>query len=382
MTVIYEPYLTDVNGTNKQLLTGYTSLQWARGVNVIGNFSITFPAEQFDPDLYEEDRRVELWRYTDTQKPSLLRVFFLKKMSQSFRGGYDITTIGGPDSNDLLRRRNILYFAGSPYGKFVGPADDSMVNFVNYNLGANADIDSIHSSTRNITAKGFSVAASAGLGPTLSKQASWQDKLLTVLQSLSVSSVRLTAPDYLVAGEYPIYFDVVNPSPATFEFRTYAGQVGQDRTLGSDPLVLSAEASTLDNILFERDATQEISLAVVGGRGRQNGRAVDWDRDLGRVNASPFGLQEGFRNSFNNLMDDSTYLEAESYKGLWAGRPRLLFSANIVNSALNDFGSAWGFGDRVIAEFKRQRYACLVASVGATFQAGKETIQARLHYEG
>lgn len=365
MTISYELILADQLGKDIATLDLFESLEWSRRVNGVGAFTAVFARDNFDRDLFDKDRRLQIWRKPDDSDPQLLMVGFLRRLRRRSSGGKRIVIISGPDSNYLLSGRSVASDSGLPGSDKSGPADDVMKEYVDDAMGAAA------SSDRILTSGGFSVQADQGLAPTLNKSAP-RLKLLRTLQELARSSAN--------AGTI-LRFDVVNPIPSTFEFRTYINQRGLDRTHpdGSNPIQLSEESGTLSNPDLDQDWHDEVTFVYGGGQGQGAERKIVTAEDTARSASSIFGRREGWYNGSNYSI--TAALQSATDAALVEGRPERHFSADIIDTKGNRFGKDWSFGDRVTALFDTEQIDVEVTSVrGKVSSDGKETITARLEH--
>lgn len=363
MPISYELMLTDQRGNELAVLDLFESLQWSRRVNGVGEFYVTFARDNFDRALFDVDRRLQITRKPQGAKEQLLMVGFLRLLDRDIQGGKRTIAIGGPDGNYHLTGRIVASDSKLPGSDKSGPADDVMKDYVNDALGALASADRI------LTSEGFSVQADLGLAPTLNKSAP-RLMLLRTLQELARSSAN--------AGTI-LRFDVVYPTPSTFEFQTFINQRGLDRTSGRNSVELSVENGTLDNVSLRQDWRDEVTYVYGGGQGESSTRVIKTAEDTARSGRSIFGRREGWYDGSNYSIEAA--LQSATNAALEAGKPKRHFSGEIVDTEDNRFGKDWGLGDRVIALFDTERINVEITSVKGTVNSdGKETITARLEH--
>lgn len=367
MATVYEVYLDDQKGNRIKLLTGWSTLEWGREVNDVGAFTLTFPEEQFDRDLWWGlDRRVEIWRKPQDGVLQLGMVGFCRYLERGhLRKDERYVTIKGPDANDLLPRRIVAFAAGSSQAEKSGYAGDVMKEFVTENLGASAGTG------RDITDYGFSVQVDTNDGYSSVNKAASRKNLLKVLQDVAEISYN--------QGN-PIYFDVVHPTPSTFQFRTYADQRGQDRTYpdGHNPILLAAELGNLRTPKLAQDWRKEGTYGYGGGQGEGAEREIVEISDTTRANASVFNRREFFFQG--SLHKTTARLQDATRARLRDLRPVRKFTGEIVEVENTRFGKDFGFGDKLTALFDDEQYDVMVAAFVAKVTDDGETVTAKLEY--
>lgn len=361
--VVYELWLNTPDGDRLTQLSNFSSIQWLRSLNAIGAFSVDFPASDFDPLLYKKDRILEIWRIPETSPPQPIMMGFLRKKRRWQIGAGRYIRIGGVDQVDLLKRRIIDADAGSAGASKSGTADDVMKAYVTEALGSTAGVG------RDMTANGFSIQGNTGLGPSITKAASRRN-LLVVLQELSALAARKGTR---------VFFDVSAPAPTQFEFRTYKGQRGIDRTAGINPVVFSTDNDSLIDPSLDEDATEEITFAYAGGTGLQTDRAIQTDEDTVRSGAGPFGRREGFINLSSQAPSPTMLLDGAK-QAVRDGRPLIMLNARFQSTDELQYGIHFNFGDKVYAAFDEEQFACDIRTVSATFSQGKESLGGELSY--
>jgi hypothetical protein len=365
MATLYEVWLADDAGNRFQLVDTFEYLTWARTLNTVGAFAIRFAAAQFTRSWFALNRRVEIWRQPQGGHKYLILVGFMRYLERGMEGSNSYIVVGGPDALDLLSTRIIDAYSDTAGADKVGTADDVMKEYVRENLGASA------ASGRDITGDGFSVQADLSDGPAV-QWAAARHNLLRVCRDLGEAAYQLSTP---------IYFDIVHPTPSTFEFRTYVNQRGMDRTTGQpNAVTLSPEDETLANPVLVQDWTGEQTYIYALGQSTGGTRAVEEVSDNTRLNVAKFNRREGIADG----RDYGTAAELQDLgrRQLRAMRPLRLFSGDIVDKDGNRLGLNWDFGDKISASYGGELYDMMITSVGARFDGRGETVESRLDYLG
>jgi len=370
----YEFWLTTDAGVRIQLLDETLWLAAGRQVNNIGSFSMGLP-NTFDTDLVKPDRMVQVWRAPQGGRLALWRVYFVRWWRWETQDSDEVFTIGGPDCNDLLRRRIVAAYSASSQARKTDYADDMMKEAVSEALLDSAD-PTPSAGTR--VWGDLSVQADLEDGPTLTKSFAWRRLLLPsgggVLPSIAQAARE--------AGT-EVFFDVVpddvGSAGITFEFRTYTGQPGRDVTgLG---VLFDQERGNLKDPFLEYDYTEEVNYVYAAGQGTQDDRNVQQVYDAGRYLASKWGRCEGFADARNEASDDG--VREAGRAGLEAGRPRRRFGGIPLDTRGTRFGRDWDIGYKVRARYRGQEFDAIVWAVTISVdEDGREDIQARLEYEG
>lgn len=304
----------------------------------VGVLELTVPLS-FNPAFLLEDARLLPMRSINGRAPyhDNGAVYLLRYVDK----GPETTLMRGYHASHLLSRRSILYAAGSTYtSKAAAAADDQIKAFVNENMlagivGADrdgvetyADVSAYLTKQANL-AQGASVAMSAA-----------RRLLLDVASDLANASA--TAGTYLT-------FEIIAPSEGTLELRTYATQRGVDRRAGTaNPIILSALRGSLTNAHVITDYTAAKTFVSAGGQGEQTTRLIGTAFDATSAGNSPFGRNELFRDSPNVSTQAAVDDEADSQ--LYASRPVVVISGNLIETPALTRGIEYDLGDIVTAE--------------------------------
>lgn len=365
----YEVWLDDAAGNRQHLLTTWQELTWARRLNAVGAFTLKFAAGEFPRSWFALDNRVEVWRRPAEGVLDLLLVGFCRYLEQGTQGNDAYLVLGGPDANDLLARRIIAYAAGSAGASKSGYADDIAKKFVSENLGVAAPVSGL-GVVRNMTSLGFTVAADLSAGyNVLYKDASRQEVLKTV-QEICTASANLGSR---------LYFDVVSPTPDTFEFRTFPNQRGIDHRYptSNDPVMLSAELGNLLSPVLVQDWRNEATYCYAAGKGQGPLRSVVELQAAARILQSVWNVRETLFDGSN--FEDAALTPAGEGR-LRELRPARKFSALMVDTAGFRYGRDVNLGDLVTAIYDGEQYDCEIAAAGATMSADGEKLTVRLEY--
>ena len=348
-------------------------VNWVRTENDIGWFAIWLPGN-FPPDMIDVDRLIEFWRQPDGGENQLVFVGFLRKWNWTEKSdGVELLTISGPDPIDLLNRRIIAFAANESQSSKTAPADDMIKAIVRENAAELAPVTEAGRPRRYPEAN-FSVAANLSNAPSLTRKFAWR-QMLTVLQELAETSTNLGTP---------LFFDCVPTTlHAQFEFRTWTTLMGADRSISGRiaPTVFSVEAGNMIDPDLTEDWSEEWNYVWGGGQGERLDRVIDPEKDLPRIfRGGPWGKREIFQDA----REEDTILGVanKAFERMQAERPRLLFTAKLLDTPTSRYGIDWKYGDKVTARYKGKEFEGRIRTVRYQLDnEGVENIDARLEVE-
>lgn len=358
-------FLHDPNGNRLADLNEAESFELVRVENSVGAVTITLPYAAVPYSFIKRDGIITLERGLDGRPPALFteQIYFITGRRRLLnRDGSQYAIITAEDANTLLRRRHVLYAAGSAQASRSGKAGDVMRAIVRDNLGTSA------TASRQVASLG--IGGDLGDGATVGKDFAWRN-VLQVLQELAQASI--------AAGTY-ISFDIVctgapGAGSVGLEFRTYAGQRGNDHRYPSGaagPVLLGPDFGTLDGADYSEDFSAEANAVTALGSGEGSARATATATDTTRSGASPFALCETTVEARNSTAAGG--VQAEANARLRAALPVRTFTAKVVDTAGVRFGLEYGFGDLVTAQAFGASFDCRLAGVRVRYTKAGESI--------
>ena len=374
MTTTYECRICDPFG---QLLAsvsnfvdsptgGGAALGYCLNVGNVGALRLTLPAT-FDSSLLLLDGRIGVWRSINRRPPALdgETVFFIRTWEYTD----DTTTVTAYSANHLLSRRIVDYFAGTSYSlKSAVAAGNQIKAFVSENMLAGivgADRQGVE--TQADLSAYLTNQANLGDGQSIAMQCAWRN-LMDVAREIADAST--------FAGTYLAY-DIVAPTESTLQLRTYATVRGVDhRASSGDPVILSPESGNLANCRLIIDRADEVTFAVAGGGNTQSNRLIATSIDTARVAESPFNRIERFGDYTN--ITDPTALQDIADAMVRAGRPRIEFTADVVETDGATRGIDYDYGDMLTATFRSQQYDCRLDVIEVAVGGGGQYSRAKI----
>ena len=369
--IAYQIWLCNSSGTRQQLFNekSIVSMRLARGLNTVGALELVLPAT-FPFSTIQPDSMIEMYRTAQSGITELVTEtrWLTVDYVRSLVGGvktYKLTCYSGMD---LLTRANVLYPAGdTTYTSLNAAADDVMKTVVTQNLGSG-----VTDSTRKLYNPPLCIQANATAGATVAKDFAKQN-LFTLCQSLADSSA--------TAGK-PIYFDVVwNSAVSSFEFRTYANQRGSDLSSGANMVQFSPYRENIRDVSVEYDYRTDSNYVYVAGQDTGAARSFQVRYDAARIGVSPYGKREYFQDARQIPLGAATEvasLQAEGDSVLRANRPMKIFAGTLFNLPTCEFGTHWHWGDRVLASWDADTFACAINALTIELSGGKEVISGTL----
>ncbi len=360
----YEIWLTNDRGTRLALLDDCETLEYVLNAGDVGGCAVTIPGDR-ERSLFVADRKIEIWRKPSGGRLTMERAYLLRGITrQTDENGVKRYVLEGVDGNDLLRRRIVAYSVGSTEARKMAAADDMIKALARENMSTAAT-----STDRAYNANYFTVEANASLGPSIVKAFSRRD-VLGVCQELSEASGQSTGPQ--------TYFDVMSPTPATYELRTYVDQIGVDHRFpsGINPVLIGLEYGNLNQPEIVEDYSREVNVVYSGGQNEAADRVIYEAEDTARSYRSIWARSESFANAIAN--EDTTGVQDEAFSALAAGKPTLRFRGQIVDSPGTIYGIHWRWGDRVTAIYGGQSWDATVNQVRVRHDGEREEIESQV----
>lgn len=367
----YEVRVADPFGVNLTTIANFTddggaALEYVLNVGQVGVLTLTAPAS-VNPDVFKKDGRVSVWRTIAGRRPAMdgEAVFLIRKIEYTVNS----TRVTAYHANSLLARRIVAYAAGTAYtSKSATAADNLIKTIVSENFGSGISAANRDGAETQADVSAYlSIAANLSTGASIAK-AFTRRRVADVIRELCDAST--TAGTYLAA-------EIVAPTEATLELRTYTGQRGIDhRATSGQPVILSVERGNLENPQLVLDWTDEVTFAIAGGQGEGTNRLIATASDSARMGESPFGRIEDFVDMSN--VADATQLQDDADAAVRNGRRRIRFSGLLIDTPATTRGIHYDIGDIATAEFRGQQYDVRLDVIRVNISSGKVTQSVQL----
>lgn len=374
MSSSYEFWLTDDAGRRIALLDKFAFVTYSRTVNGYGAIQLGIPYEYIRtrvPQLFRPDWRIDVWRSPGVGFP-LRRdaVFILRKMAAYERTTDHVIIIEyyGRSPIDILRRQTVS--GESSFWDKTDFADDMMKEIVQEWFPDLAG--PLGSVPYKIDAAGtgfdptgeFTVDSDYSLGPTITMNL-FGRVVLDVLKDIKSTTFFMNRDDPV--NNNKIYFDV-EAAPGIengfgFQFRTYAGGRGTDRSEGS--LIFSTENGNIKDPVYYEDRLDEYNqIAVLTSPG---GSASSTDRLLSRWNLC-YMKQNGDQATADRLLHEN--------------RADIAMNCTFLNTPGSDlqprslYGVDWDLGDILPVHFvgKRMNVEVVIVHVSINDEGSENVI--------
>ena len=370
MAGTWEFWLTNDQGERLFNLSPVSQCSMIRVASGIGQVTMQL-GRAFDTSILHPGNRdymIQAWRAPEGGSSSLFRVFFLRRWrmwrDQNSRLGVEI---GGPDINDLMRRRMVVNYEGTDEANKNDAADNVMKEYVDEQCVNDASDPAPSSGDRQIP--DYSIEVSVGLAANFRYAGSWLP-LIDVLKDVSDGSR---------ANDVEVFWDIVTLNvgpPIEFQLVTKLDQLGQDRTATA---IFDDARGNLQQPEFRYDASEEINYVYVSGDGAAELMESQQVFDTERINVSRYNRCEG--PGYAGYSGEDTVIEDSGLSELRNGEPIEEFTSYISDQDSMRFGIDWNFGDKVTAKFLDRTYETIVRKVVITLDGnGREDVQARLEY--
>lgn len=383
MATEYSVWLCD--GLGERLFpfgSNFSGLNYTKGVNGLGklhSFRVQAPDIGTLNELAElvgVDRQLQVWRRPAGGLMGLDLMAFVRywRWRLGVDGSVELVIEDCPDQNDLLRRRIVAYKSGSAEAIAGGAAaDDVMKDVFNENLLAGAtDAD------RQVQGLSVFVEGDESAGPALDKGFSFV-RVRDLLEEINEQTRQ--------EGNEIFYGVVVKDvdyatGRLSFEFQTFTGQPGADRTHDSDsPVIFGPAFENVEDMELVYDYRAEENAVYVAGQGVGEERTVVEVEDEGAQGASVWNRVEGFvdaRDVENVTMDvdvgANPVLEARGRQRIDETKPRVVVRGRIRSTDYALYGRDWFEGDRVTVNALGVQFDAIVRAVNVQMRGGAERI--------
>jgi hypothetical protein len=361
----YEIRVTDPYGLVIRVVDEFTSIDYARKINEVGQLALTIE-DNGSQNVFLPENRVEVWR----SNGAVLRLdmdatWFIHSVKHRFDGSsvryFDVEAhcpIG------LLERRFIPYNEGNPTTEKQAPGDDVMKAIMRENFGAlAADVD------RDLSAY-LTIQGDSSLAQQVTVFCA-KENIYDVIKDIADTSNE--------RGTF-LAFDVIyNPNAGTFEFRTYIGQRGVDRSVstGDGSSTVGVDRGSLASASYFDSRIDEKNIVTAGAKDLVGIVPPQTVEDVSSIGLSPFHRKEFFVNA--SSADDDIELLDEANAAFQENKYRATFEGELSQEyALNEYGEKFAYGDKVTVSFDGREYTCMVDAINVNVSTSGEKISVLL----
>ena len=350
----------------------FDKLDYSRAFATVGSMNVVIPPDTYNPEIFGRDSMFRLYRTPEGGGPALepQAVWFVREKKLDLdTGGITLKCV---DQMDLLRRRIVAYrsetvLANKTVIEFNGPdfADDLMKAYVKENMGPDCltDWEGGYEAVRDLTPY-LTTEADVSLAPLVEEAASMK-VVLSTLKSLR---------DKAKNAGTEVFFDVRANNDGTFLFRTLIGSLGSSRQSAVDSAQFSPELGNLAKASLTWDWSKEVTFVYIGagGNGLENRiRKVDSSRST----LTPFNRIETYKGEDD--LDDAV-LDDRGAAILEGGKPRIVLSAQAVDTPDTTYGIHYFYGDSVYVQAGGYLFLCHIYSMKNRITRGEENLTINL----
>lgn len=345
-------------GALQAVLVEWRTLNLERQLNHWSNMSFSLRGDDLNIQYFVTDALIAVWRSVENGTWYLEDILLHRtSQHQQTEMGTLIFTSYSRGLLDLLRRRQILYNAGSAFAEKSGAGETVMKAYVDQNAGPAAS----HASRKaNGVTTGLTIAADTALGATWSGEKAWQN-LAEVLDD--------------IADPTGVDFDVVplnNDVPITFEFRTYFPQRGVDRTAQVPPVLFGNIYANMIDPSYTISRTEEVNRVAVLGQGQESRRRVVIRENTTAMADSPWNTAETTADGRNS--NAVAQLNSVGDEILEHRQTEKSFTFSVLQSGPFLYGREYGYGDVVYAQFGTIRETLKIVGVTLNITEGRERV--------
>ena len=344
------------------ILSNFVSLEYAWAENSIGVLKLVFPIDMYSNSWVVRDAFFAVYRNDVLEMDT---VWFLRKVEYNDEAGtvtliaYSANYIFGDPDNRA--GRVVIYESGSStYTELQDYADDMIKTLASQNAGLGA-LDAERDLSNYLT-----IAAKDSAGPIVSKSCS-KALLLPLFQEICESARQ---------EETPVYFDVVctrlpySSYTLQLELRTYVRQRGSDLR---SSLTVSRDRGTISNPILTLDYGSEITVCYAGGSGEGSIQPVENYSATERLGASAFNRRESYIDISSTT--DTAVLQSSAKEVVAAGKPKIKFSGNLVETESFRYGIEWKWGDRIAVSSHGYTFDARISAMSVRVTQGSETLE-------
>lgn len=356
MTVSYHVRIADTAGDVVAVLDdkgGFLRLAFTHLVNGVGVYTLEMRGD--DPrvtDIWGADLKggldykIEVWRANPTRDLAPYNEFeglHRTPVLQYPTGRRPLIFRSHGFGLNHFLRADIAHKSGTPGAAKSGPGETVMKDYVRENIGP--DATTANNRRSDGVLPNLTIEADAGQGSNWSGSRSFK-QLLKALQG--------------IAANTGLDFDIVGNGPGAFQFRTYLGQRGEDRSelgldrstglnsAGNAPVVFSPERHNMVQPVWSYNRSDEVNRWYILGQGQKSIREVEVQETPALQDDSPWNIREAHRGA---LQEVGAQLTTKGEELLEESEPKEKFSFEIKQTPETYYGKDFTWGDIAQARF-------------------------------
>lgn len=373
----YELRYLDADGNYLFNLEKISSLKYGRSKNEEGIAVVELPGALYDFAQFDSDHRLEIYRTNPNTGNVDLQgetCWFLRQVELQVDGHCQETlTLTFYDTISLLKRR-IIAWLGKDVANYpsvmLEPYDDIIKYIWYYNFGEGT-IDPTAANSAFTPSSPFAslpaisfwqtqvydgVLTNRQMPITMQPPVGASSAAPTVIKfdfENCLTAMQDVAENAALFGEN-IWFDIVytpatTTSPALFDFKTWTGTRGIDRSVPPNQIIIGPEYSNLVDATITKDWTDEVTIFYATGNGDNELKIMNSATE-GTDKTKPFYPIEAVINSSNT--DNASILVSDAQVALVESRATNTFSGTFISKPPTEFTKEFNYGDKVYIQFK------------------------------
>lgn len=336
------------------------SLDYSRREFEVGKLQIVLPIHH-SPTKFRWHNRIYVFYEGGMEGETF---WLLQKVSiEMDSSGGMVWVIIATDLMILPKSRHAIMYADTPYTLKVGEVGNVLEEIVRENLGEDATTGLIATNPARDISSLLEIQGVEVTTPLVYKAFAYQNILSTMVK---------VCQDSIERGMY-VGFDFTANTQDRIAFRIYINQRGRDLR---ETVVLALAYESLTGAKYTENHEDVVTAVAAAGQGEEISRDVVYVVDQDRINQSPFGYIEGFKDARN--LSDIDRLTTEANTVLNEGRPYIVVQVNLEERPGALFGVDFGFGDRVSVQIDDKFFECRIAAYRVSVQGNERKVQVSL----
>jgi len=352
--------LRDRTGTELARIVDFQNLTYVNHRNLVGTCRFDLREDNAAVSLFEDKCQLEVHRRNkDMGLDWYVDYYGIVRSLGRSKDDHTMFNVYAPGLLHMLKWRVVAYKANTTdQTTFSACAAESIMKQVVTENCTTSATSGAGASTRERDGEimNLSVQANAACGAAMDWDCAW-DSVLKVCQSIAKSG----------SGD----FNIVKTASYAWEFRYYKDQLGTDK---SASLIFSTEQGNMADPVKIFDRSDERTIAIVGGGGREEDRETAVRKNTANFAASTNDI-EGFADARNYSASES--FEAFGDKKLAEWQARAAIDFRVVQTEKIFYGRDYFVGDKSKVVFDDDSAACMLVD-SATIRvhnSGQDTVE-------
>lgn len=350
----YSVVIRDTSGTQLAIVDDYREFEYTRILNDAGFMQLDASPEMIDPDWFQTDYIVEIWR-KPPGAPWMEDFMAFHRYKKFWYESDDMEWFRsiGPGPENLLKRRIILPPSGEAALLLSDEFTDVMRELVRGQASTGAAV------ARQLP--GLTVEADTDEGSVLTYPYRYES-LYDEVKTLS---------------ELGADFSVEHLGGADFEFRVHYPSAGTDRRVGNvygnPPVIFSLEMANMTEPEFEADRLNERTVVYVAGEESGALREIVERGSLdGAEYDSPWNRVESFLESRQETSLGALMAYGDAF--LVESREKIGFMCEATPTVTSLYGVHWDLGDLVTGRYRGVDYDLQIIEIHVTVDEDGEHV--------